>query len=660
MASIHSRETALYRRLHRSCSVSIIGERSNRKKADGSCPFLSSTRGIQYFNAPRIICKHRFAEVVEESSCKSTQYSYGSNINSIVSRILVLLWHFNESILFMPTNIFFVRCRCYRGFRAYQNYVTLLYIILKIQGLARGHLCRIRLKQKIATLNVASTNNMRKNQKLTIENAYATRRKHATTSEEAKRKRQKAAALVIERFFISIKAEIEREIQKLLKQEESQRKESTKLQKNSRGRKRNGKRKVTKQETNNFHYSPNCIRPSQDVHALRLSFDSLTPNFNRLPTPDNSNVAHSRFANHPPMCHEYKHSLNMQQRAASPVQHNATDGKFHHTPPRPNLGIQKSSSFAARMLPRNSIETSQGTNFASAQSSTLSDRLQHVQINAQFAAEHTPQHFTNNHTFTSMEKRNLNAFSSAQMRPKEYYHRDNQQQWISEPYTPNSTNFRNEQNTRVHHIDETAPHHSNSSQHVTSRSNQNKLIHAVYSDHSIVSTPSSSIPRDDSTSSRRKPSCPEPNRQAFFRPMSQNSLLEYDRVRFSKTSPMPPSKRRENLSYQPSPVSSGDNKHNKSNIPFSLPNLQPQVQVLPEHNSGHSNLASRQHIIQSPSPSHHQFPMHRQSNNIPCTSTYYPQKQNQFSAGHQNQPRQQNNLCRYTKLRLTRSYNRDA
>jgi len=410
---------------------------------------------------------------------------------------------------------------------------------------------------------------------------------------------------------------------------------------------------VTKQETNNSHYSPNCIRSHQDVNALRLSVDSLTPNFNRLPTPDNSNFAHPRFAHHPPMYNAYKHSLNMQHRAASPVQLNATDAKVYHTPPpRPNLGIQKSSSFAVRMLPRDSIDMSQSTHFASTQSSALSDRLQNVQINGQFTAEHTPQHLTNNHTFTSLEKRNLNAFSSVQMRPKEYTHRDNQQQWISEPYTTNSTNFRNEQNTRVHHINETAPHHSNSSQNVISRSNQNKLFNAVYSDHSFVSTPSSTIPRDDSTSLERKPSFPEPKSQAFFRPMSRNSLLEYDHVRVTKTSSMPPSKQRENLSYQPPPVSSGHNKHNKSN--------QSQVQVLPERNCSHSNFASRQYIMQSPSPSHHQIPTHRQSNNIPGNSTYYPQNQNHFASGHRNQPHQQNNLHQHTKLRLTRSYNRDA
>ena len=178
-------------------------------------------------------------------------------------------------------------------------------------------------------------------------------------TKKSQKKEEKAAALVIERFFIAVKVDIEMEIKML---EEKMKK---KMSKSNRSRSHSCSRK------------PSGRRDSRNSIGIE-SVDSLKENFNRRPTPVNHRPTPlSTFPGpkHPPF------NKSLSSHATGYMT------ESHGVPPRGHVNAIASSVKSGCMLPRSDVRNSSGQNLHSSAPNTHTQ--QNTNINH---APRTPEH----------------------------------------------------------------------------------------------------------------------------------------------------------------------------------------------------------------------------------------------------------------------------
>lgn len=131
---------------------------------------------------------------------------------------------------------------CYRGYRDFVRFVIVQYFIIKIQSIARCYNTRVQFKQQI---------------------------KQSRETTQKRQRREKIAALIIERFFITVKAEIDKEVLRLATKKNLSQKNLRKLDKTKVAQinQSHKKRNVSSNLSAVTNTGPSQLRPSSQSHG---------------------------------------------------------------------------------------------------------------------------------------------------------------------------------------------------------------------------------------------------------------------------------------------------------------------------------------------------------------------------------------------------------
>lgn len=244
---------------------------------------------------------------------------------------------------------------CFRGYRDFVKFVIVQYFIIKIQACARGYRARRRFKQlkvedrrkKIEKSKRLSESMSRVSSSMSRvslarkagQSKYHPESKRIANSREAQMQLEKNAALVIERFFIKIKFDIEMEMMRIEQKKQRRMEESLRRHRMSGSSVTTSQTRVNRSNASHASQHREHMRSHSSVHSMvndRVQAVSDVQDTRRV-HPHNSPMRHAtpsrgRMQSIQMATSKGNDAINTHRKdgASTPVMSNSYYGHQHH------------------------------------------------------------------------------------------------------------------------------------------------------------------------------------------------------------------------------------------------------------------------------------------------------------------------------------------